>query len=121
MKFQNAILVTFVNPYEVDNSKGCSVNYFMLDENGRFNIELSGGFTAGQQSAKVSLPYELKDKFAGVPGIYNGSFVMATGSDRKPVLKLVDVEKNQDLKMTDIFLHFPEHAEVVDSSKKEKK
>ncbi len=87
------IFVTFVNQYEIDGgTKGTSCHYFFVDDKG----EITGGAStasgsAGQQCAKVSLPYDSRKDFITVPGYYTGSFEMTTGSDRKPVLKLVAV------------------------------
>ena len=91
MKATQKILVTFVNQYDVDGAKGTTVNYFFLDDDGEFKSSTDKVLPRGQQCAKVSLPYEDIDKFYAIPGIYEGTFEMAVGSDRKPVLKLVDV------------------------------
>ena len=91
MKATQKILVTFVNQYDVDGVKGTTVNYFFLDEDGEMKSVAGAVLPKGQQCAKVSLPYDSADKITFVPGVYEGTFEMAVGSDRKPVLKLVDV------------------------------
>jgi hypothetical protein len=35
---------------------------------------------------------EMENKISYIPGIYDGKFEMAVGSDGKPVLKLVDID-----------------------------
>lgn len=91
MKATQKILVTFVNQYDVDGSKGTTVNYFFLDDDGEIKSTAGAVLPKGQQCAKVSLAYDSADSFTFVPGVYDGTFEMAVGSDRKPVLKLVDV------------------------------
>ena len=96
MKFKSNIFVTYASQYALENgTKGLTVNYFMLDENDRMNNNLIGPTTEaqGDQSAKANaLSYDDKNKFTRVPGFYEGDFVMTTGSDRKPTLKLTDVK-----------------------------
>lgn len=86
------IVVMFVNQYDVDGSKGCSVNYYFVGEDGQVAYDTTPSGPIGQQSAKVALSYDMRSKFPGVPGIYEGKFNMVVGSDRKPVLKLCDVD-----------------------------
>lgn len=97
MDIKTNICVTYVSQYALENNgpKGLTVNYFMLDERNKIGNDLIGPTLGaqGDQSAKANaLSYDDKSKFLRVPGIYEGSFVMTTGSDRKPVLKLVDVK-----------------------------
>ena len=95
MDIKTPIFVSYASQYEVDGSKGLTVNYFMLNERQKINNNLIGPTPnpQGDQSAKANaLSYDDKKKFIRVPGFYEGSFVLTTGSDRKPTLKLVDVK-----------------------------
>lgn len=92
------ILVTFVNSYSMDGGvSGCSVNYFLLDEDDQIKCSIDVKNAVGQQSAKANLAFEDRKKFVQVPGVYYGDFVLTTGSDRKPTLKLVDIKPNLDI------------------------
>ena len=86
---KDQILVTYAKQYEIEGGqKGTTVQYFFLDAMGNFQkIDENG-----QQNAKVSLSHEARNKMPMIPGIYDGVFEMTVGSDRKPVLKLMDVE-----------------------------
>lgn len=96
MDIKGNIFVTYASQYSLENgTKGLTVNYFMLDEHNRMNGNVIGptDLAQGDQSAKANaLSYDDKSKFVRVPGFYEGSFVMTTGSDRKPTLKLTDVK-----------------------------
>lgn len=96
MDIKGNIFVTYASQYAMENGmKGITVNYFMLDEKNRINNNLIGptDLAQGDQSAKANaLSYDDKAKFVCVPGFYEGTFVMTTGSDRKPALKLTDLK-----------------------------
>ena len=86
---KDRILITYAKQYQIENgTTGTTVQYFFLDKTGSFlKVDESG-----QQNAKVSLSYDSRNKMNLIPGIYEGEFEMTIGSDRKPILKLVDVE-----------------------------
>lgn len=89
MKATSKIIITFAKQYQMDDgTRGTTTQYFFLDDEGVFQKSDENG----QQNAKVSLSYDCYDKLTAIPGAYEGTFEMTTGSDRKPVLKLVDVE-----------------------------
>ncbi len=88
MESKALILVTYAKQYSIDeNTRGTSVNYYFLDENGGFLRQDEDG----QQNAKVSMSYDDRSNFPVVPAVYEGGFTMTIGSDRKPVLKLTSV------------------------------
>lgn len=88
MDTKSLILVTYARQYEIDgNTRGCSVNYYFLNERGEFLRSDADG----QQNAKVSMQFDDRSKFEEIPGVYEGTFSMAIGSDRKPTLRLTDV------------------------------
>lgn len=100
------ILVLFANAYEInDNGRtmaGCTVHYLFWGEHGEqllsqseTNLDKAVGF----QRAKCSLDFDMRAKLQVAPAIYNGDFVMQTGSDGKPVLKLVDVAYVSNVEM----------------------
>lgn len=89
MDTKSLILVTYARQYDIDGStKGCSVNYYFLNERGEFMRTDADG----QQNAKVSMQFEDRDKFTEIPAVYEGTFSMTIGSDRKPTLRLTDVK-----------------------------
>lgn len=97
------ILVMFANQYDVDGTRGCTVNYYMLDANGKMPFEMNPTGPIGQQNAKVSMAYEMRDKIVTVPGVYRGKFELVTGSDRKPTLKLVDLDYDDKSDVSVVF------------------
>lgn len=101
------VLVTFANQWKMDDGgTGCTLNYYMLDAANHFmhDVVATTDGAVGQQSAKVSMPYDTRDKLVVVPGVYKGSFEMTTGSDRKPVLKMVDIKFNDAVQVSDCFV-----------------
>lgn len=87
------VLVNFVNEYEIDNgTRGVSVQYMFLDDNDSLPVSINLVGASGSRCAKVSLPFESRQKFKEVPAIYKGSFEMSVGADGKPILKLVDAD-----------------------------
>ena len=96
METKTKILVTFAKQWQIEGgNKGTTVNYFMLDNAGKFisaNEE-----ERGQRCAKVSMPFDEFMRLPKVPGVYDGTFSMTVGSDMKPVLKLVTVEYISDV------------------------
>lgn len=87
------ILVTFANQYDVDNSRGTTLNYFFWGENGEaFKTTGNPTGAVGYQRAKNTLPYEMREKITWAPAIYNAEFEMSVGSDGKPVMKVKDLE-----------------------------
>ena len=90
------ILVTFVNTYDMTRdggNKGTTVNYFFWGNEGEMMNplnDLSGG-TVGQQRAKCSMPFEAREKFTFVPGVYEAAMGFKVGSDGKPVLSVDDI------------------------------
>lgn len=102
------VLVMFANEWTMDDGgRGCTVNYYILNANNKFLSDLDKTGPIGQQSAKVSMPYETRSKFVAVPGVYKGWFEMTTGSDRKPTLKLVDLAYNDLIQVADCFPKSP--------------
>ena len=82
------ILVTYARQYDIDsNTRGTTVNYFFLTDDGTFLHDEDG-----QQNAKVSMAYNDRDIFKQIPGVYEGVFSMTIGSDRKPTLRLTGAE-----------------------------
>lgn len=93
MFLKSKILVMFANQYDVEGTKGMTINYYFFGDHGE-NLEpknnLSGA--VGEQRSKCSLDYNDRDKISFVPGIYEASFEFSTGSDGKPVAKVKDLE-----------------------------
>lgn len=95
------ILVTYAKTYDMpaepgrDAMRGCTVHYFFLGQDGSefapYN-EWDTALAVGYQRGKVSLDYPFRAKIPVAPGIYDGEFVMAVGSDGKPVARLVDLK-----------------------------
>lgn len=89
MESKALILVTYARQYDIDsNTRGTSVNYYFLNENGSFMTDGEDG----QQNAKVSMSYDDRSLFTEIPGVYEGTFGMTIGSDRKPTLRLNSVK-----------------------------
>lgn len=95
------ILVTFANIYDMpaevgrDSMKGCSVEYYFYGEAGEaLAPTISEDMTQpqGYRRSKVSMNYEKRAEIPVCPCICEGTFTMVTGSDGKPVMKLVDIE-----------------------------
>lgn len=88
------ILVTFVNPYSLDNgASGLVVNYFFWGDNGELmesRNDLSGGMV-GSNRAKMNMRLEDRSKFSFVPGVYKAKMGLKIGSDGKPVAQIVDI------------------------------
>lgn len=109
MGIKAKILVLFANAYDMKGENGepvsgCSCHYLFWGENGETMIPQSESDfdkSVGQQRAKVNLPYAMREKLQVVPAIYEGAFTMTTGSDGKPVMKLLDVAYLCDVSMVE--------------------
>lgn len=101
MEFSNKVdvLVLFANAYDMKDDSGArvqgtTVHYlFWADQGSAFSrqTEFDNSKPVGYQRAKVSLPFDARNKIPVAPAIYEGTFSMTVGSDGKPVMKLVDV------------------------------
>lgn len=109
MKSQAKILVLFANAYDMTDERGnrvngCTVHYLFWGEGGEqlaSSSELDLNKPVGMQRAKCSVDMNLRAKLQVAPAIYQGDFIMTTGSDGKPVLKLVDVAYVANVEMTE--------------------
>ena len=94
------VMLMYSKPYSIENEKthkvdlqGVSVEYYFFGQNGEQLAPVADDSgDMGIRRSKASLPYEMKEKLMFVPGIYDGDFEMAVGSDGKPVLKLIDID-----------------------------
>lgn len=93
------ILVTYAATYSIKDettgsmNDGCSVHFYFWGENGSNFKTMTprlDGDKLGYQRSKASLPFNSFSNFHQVPAIYDGVFELVTGSDGKPVLKLID-------------------------------
>ena len=93
------VLLMFTNHVDMEGEdgrkiQGVSAEYYFFGENGeQLESKVSAsGETGGIRRAKVFLSPEMQQKVSYIPGIYDGTFEMAVGSDGKPTLKLVDID-----------------------------
>lgn len=89
------ILVTFANSYDIDGTRGMTLNYFFWGEDGE---AMTSKVTpvkdpAGVQRAKCAMPYETREKISFVPGIYEAKMGFRVGSDGKPVMTIEDISE----------------------------
>ena len=79
---------------EIKNGVTC--NYY-------FNVNLAAedntNGSKGTRPAKGSLPYELMKKIKKAPALYDARFEMNVGSDGKPVLKIMDLDFVDEVKI----------------------
>lgn len=76
-----------------DAVHGLSVEYYFYGNNGEMvQPRVSADGVSGTRRGKVFMTPEMENKISYIPGIYDGKFEMAVGSDGKPVLKLVDID-----------------------------
>lgn len=77
-------------------NKGTTVNYY-------FNTDLTAADntdgTKGMRPAKSTCDHLLMHKILKAPALYDAQFDMKIGSDGKPVLKIVDLEFIDEIKM----------------------
>lgn len=93
------ILILFANTYNMVSENGnalsgCSVHYLFWGEDGEKLLEESQWDVSqpvGVQRSKASIDASLRVKIPIAPALYEGTFVLATGGDGKPVLRLQDV------------------------------
>ena len=93
------VLILFANAYDMKDEsgnrvQGTTVHYlFWADHGSAFSrmTDFDKTKPVGYQRAKVSLPFEFREKIPVAPAIYEGTFKMTVGSDGKPVMKLMDV------------------------------
>lgn len=92
------ILVMFVQQLDIpareghNGLSGTSVEYFFYGSNGELvSSKLCVDGTVGMRRGKSFLPPDSIRKVSYVPGVYDGVFEMAVGSDGKPTLKLTDL------------------------------
>ena len=95
MEMHQKIVVLYAGQYAVVDDKthekkeGVSIAYLYGDN---LDAVTHPGGSKGQRPAKASFAPGMWDKFTSVPGVYDGIFEPAIGSDGKPVLRLVGVE-----------------------------
>jgi hypothetical protein len=78
---------------ERDAVRGLSVEYYFYGNSGEMvQSKISADGVSGTRRGKVFMSPEMQNKVSFIPGIYDGTFEMAIGSDGKPVLKLVDID-----------------------------
>ena len=96
------IVLLFANQYDVmdeqtgERSKGTSLSYYF--STGFDPIHNDDG-SKGQRPAKSTSDYLLMGKVSSAPALYEATFEMSIGSNMKPVLKIVDLEYLDDVKL----------------------
>lgn len=76
-----------------DGIEGVSIECYFFGENGeQLNPKAVVDGVSGTRRIKSFLASDKIHKVKYVPGIYDGTFELAVGSDGKPTLKLVDVD-----------------------------
>ena len=94
------VLLMYSRPWQIENEKtkvieneGVSVEFYFFGKNGEQLAPVADeSGNLGIRRSKGTLDILAKDKLMFVPGIYDGLFEMAVGSDGKPVLKLLDID-----------------------------
>lgn len=102
------ILILFANNYDMLDERGsartgCSIRYLFWGENGEKLMEESQWDVSkpvGVQCSKASIDATLRVKIPIAPALYEGDFLLATGGDGKPVLKLQDVAYVSNIRIT---------------------
>lgn len=102
------IVILFANTYDMLDERGnartgCSIRYLFWGESGEKLLEESQWDVTqpvGVQCSKASIDASLRVKIPIAPALYEGSFVLATGGDGKPVLKLQDVAYVSNISIT---------------------
>lgn len=86
---KDQIIVLSTMKYEMENgNKGVTMFYLMNKDLKPKKVDPSH---MGTNPAKASLPFEMWEKFAQVPGVYEADFELSVSSKNKTELKPVDV------------------------------
>ena len=96
------IIVLYAGQYSMTDERtgtineGTSVSYY-------FNTDLSAvdntDGTKGMRPAKSTCEFLLMGKIKKAPALYEAEFDMKIGSDGKPVLKIMDLELKEEIRM----------------------
>ena len=99
------IILLYASQYQIVDEKtgeinrGVTCNYY-------FNTDLSAedntNGSKGTRPAKGSLDFYLMEKVVKAPALYRATFEMSIGSDMKPVLKIVDLDYVDEVKIVPV-------------------
>lgn len=89
------IILLYAAQYEIvdertgEIKRGMTCNYYF---NTDLAVEDNVNGSKGTRPAKSSCEFQVMAKVVKAPALYNADFDMSIGSDGKPVLKIVDLE-----------------------------
>lgn len=80
-------------------NSGTTVNYYF---NTNLTAEDNTNGTKGTRPAKSTCDFDLMKKIVKAPALYDAEFTMNIGSDGKPVLKIVDLNLLDEVKIVPV-------------------
>lgn len=95
------IILLFANAYQMTDDtgkrlEGVTCNYY-------FNTDLSAvdnvNGSVGTRPAKGNMPYETFLKVRKAPALYDAEFELSVDKDGKPILKIIDVEFIEEVRI----------------------
>lgn len=99
------IILLYAGQYEIPDEKtgvinrGMTCNYYF---NTDLAVEDNVNGTKGMRPAKSSCDFMLMQKVVKAPALYDADFDMSIGSDGKPVLKIVDLDFVDQVKIVPV-------------------
>ena len=96
------IIVLFANSYAIADEKtgeinsGVSVSYYFNTE---FSATDNSDGSRGMRPAKSSCDVSVMKKIQKAPALYDAEFEMKIGSDMKPVLKILDLDLLEEVRI----------------------
>lgn len=101
-QMESNIILLFANQYDItdestgERTRGTSINYYF--STGFEPIHNNDG-SKGMRPAKSSSDWMLMTKINNAPALYKAKFEMSIGSNMKPVLKILDLDYIDDVKL----------------------
>ena len=102
---QSEIILLYANQYDMtdeqtgERTRGTSLSYYF--NTGLEPIHNNDG-SKGLRPAKSSSDWMLMSKIEKAPALYMATFEMSIGSNMKPVLKILDLEYMDDVKLVPV-------------------
>ncbi len=99
---QAEIILLYANQYLItdentgERTSGTSINYYF--STGFDPIDNNDG-SKGQRPAKSNSDYQIMKKISAAPALYKATFEMTIGSNMKPVLKILDLDYIDNVKV----------------------
>lgn len=99
---QSEIILLYANQYDItdettgERTSGTSINYYF--STGFEPLHNKDG-SKGQRPAKSNSDFMIMSKISAAPALYNATFEMSIGSNMKPVLKILDLDYIDDVKL----------------------